>query len=153
MNWKRFFAVVFTLLVALSLSPTRLAAQTSTTGDVAGVVTDPSNAIVPDAKLDLKDNAKGNTQNATTNKDGAFRFYLLSPGSYTLTITASGFQIQSRQLQVAVGQIFTADVQLSLGTSTQTVTVTEAAPLIQTENGDTASALSQQQISEIPNPG
>jgi hypothetical protein len=153
MNWKRFFAVVFTLLVALSLSPTRLAAQTSTTGDVAGVVTDPSNAVVPDAKLDLKDNAKGNTQNATTNKDGAFRFYLLSPGSYTLTITASGFQVQSRQLQVAVGQIFTADVQLSLGTATQTVTVTEAAPLIQTENGDTASALNQQQISEIPNPG
>jgi hypothetical protein len=153
MNLKRFLVVVFAFMVLLSLGSTRLGAQTSTTGDVTGVVTDPSNSVVPDAKIELKDNAKGNTQNTKTNKDGGFRFYLLSPGSYTLTITASGFQIQSRQLQVAVGQIFTADVQLSLGTSTQTVTVTEAAPLIQTENGDTASALNQQQISEVPNPG
>src|SRR4029077_1858469 len=126
---------------------------TATTGDVAGVVTDPSNAVVPDAKVNLKDNAKGNSQDTRTNKDGGFRFYLLSPGSYTLSVTASGFQVTSRQVQVAVSQIATADLQLSLGASTQTVTVTEAAPLIQTENGDTSSALSQQQVSNVPNPG
>jgi len=153
MNWKRFFAVVFALLVVLSLGSTRLAAQTSTTGDIAGVVTDPSNAVVPDAKVSLKDNSKGNSQDTKTNKDGAFRFYLLAPGSYTLNVTASGFQITSRQVQAVVNQISTADIQLSLGASTQTVTVTEAAPLIQTENGDTASALSQQQVANVPNPG
>jgi len=153
MNLKRFFAIVFAILVALSLGSTRLAAQTATTGDVAGVVTDPSNAVVPDAKVNLKDNAKGNSQDTRTNKDGGFRFYLLSPGSYTLSVTASGFQVTSRQVQVAVSQIATADLQLSLGASTQTVTVTEAVPLIQTENGDTSSALSQQQVSNVPNPG
>jgi len=153
MNLKRFFAIVFAILVALSLGSTRLAAQTSTSGDVSGVVTDPSNAVVPDAKVSLKDNSKGNTQETKTSKDGGFHFYLLSPGSYTLAVSATGFQIQSRQVQVAVGQIFTVDVQLSLGASTQTVTVTEAAPLIQTENGDTASALSQQQVANVPNPG
>jgi carboxypeptidase family protein len=153
MNWKRFFAVVFALLVALSLSSTRLAAQTATTGDIAGVVTDPSNSVVPEAKVDLKDNAKGNTQGTKTSKDGDFHFFLLSPGSYTLTVTASGFQIGVRQVQVSVGQIFTADMQLSLGASTQTVTVTEAAPLIQTENGDTGTSLSEQQVQNVPNPG
>src|SRR5271155_4913524 len=153
MNLKRFFAILFAILVVLSLGSTRLAAQSSTTGDVAGVVTDPSNAVVPDAKLDLKDNAKGNAQNTKSSKDGSFRFYLLAPGSYTLTVNASGFQVQSRQVQVAVGQIFVAEVQLSLGSSTQTVTVTEAAPLLQTENGDTGRALSEQQIQNIPNPG
>jgi len=153
MNLKRYFAIVFAILVVLSLGSTRLAAQTATTGDVTGVVTDPSNAVVPDAKLNLKDNAKGNSQDTKTNKDGGFRFYLLSPGSYTLTVTASGFQVQVRQVQVSVGQIFTADVQLSLGASTQTVTVTEAAPLIQTENGDTGTSLSEQQVQNVPNPG
>jgi hypothetical protein len=153
MNWKRFCAFVIALLVVLSLGSTRLAAQTNTTGDVSGVVTDPSNAVVPDAKLSLKDNAKGSTQDTKSNKDGAFRFYLLAPGPYTLTVTASGFQSQARQVQVAVGQIATTDVQLALGSGATTVTVTEAAPLLQTENGDTASALSQQQIQNVPNPG
>src|SRR5579863_7099143 len=153
MNWKRFCAFVFALLVVLSLGSTRLAAQTATTGDVAGVVTDPSNAVVPDAKLSLKDNAKGSTQDTKSNKDGAFRFYLLAPGSYTLTVTASGFQGQARQISVGVGQISTADIQLVLGSGATTITVTEAAPLIQTENGDTSSSLSQQQVANVPNPG
>src|SRR5215469_2538260 len=68
MNWKRFFVVVVALLAAFSLSTWRTAAQTSTTGDVAGVVTDPTNAVVPDAKVTLKDNAKGSSQESKTNK-------------------------------------------------------------------------------------
>ena len=47
MNWKRFFAAVFALLVVLSLGSTKVGAQTTTTGDIAGVVTDPSGATVP----------------------------------------------------------------------------------------------------------
>jgi hypothetical protein len=153
MNWKRFFAVVFTLLVVLSLGSTRLAAQTSTTGDVAGVVTDPSNAVVPDAKVSLRDNTKGSTQETKTNKDGAYHFYLLSPDPYTISVTAAGFDTTTHSVSVALGQIQTVDIHLTLGTSTQTVTVTETAPLIQTENGDTASAVSQQQVANVPNPG
>ena len=92
MNWKRFFAAVFALLVVLSLSSTRVIAQTSTTGDIAGVVTDPSGATVPGAKVSLKDETKGNTQESTTNKDGVYHFYLLSPGPYTITVSRHGFR-------------------------------------------------------------
>ncbi|MGB0033928.1 MAG: carboxypeptidase regulatory-like domain-containing protein [Candidatus Acidiferrales bacterium] len=153
MNWKRFFVVVFALLVALSIGSTRLAAQTSSTGDVAGVVTDPSNAVVPDAKVNLKDNAKGNTQDSKTNKDGAYRFYLLPPGSYTITVSASGFSAETKQVNVALGQITNVNFQLALGAATQTITVTEAAPLMQTENGNVASTLNERQVQEVPNPG
>src|SRR5271170_3431671 len=153
MNWKRFFAAVFALLVVLSLGSTRLAAQNSTTGDIAGVVTDPSGATVPGAKVALRDETKGNTQESVTNKDGVYHFYLLSPGPYTVTVTATGFQSFSRHANAAVGQIATVSVALSLGAATSTVTVTEAAPLIQTENGDTSTSLSQQQVSNVPNPG
>src|SRR5277367_5894153 len=66
MNWKRFFAAVFALLVVLSLGSTRLAAQTQSSGDITGIVTDASGAIVPDAKISLKDNAKGSTQDTKT---------------------------------------------------------------------------------------
>ena len=92
MNWKRFFAAVFALLVVLSLGSTRVTAQTSTTGDIAGVVTDPSGATIPGAKVTLKDETKGNTQESTTNKDGVYHFYLLSPGPYTIMVSATGFE-------------------------------------------------------------
>src|SRR5277367_6931330 len=153
MNWKRFFAAVFALLVVLSFSSTRATAQTATSGDIAGVVTDPSGATVPGAKVGLKDETKGNTQESTTNKDGVYHFYLLSPGPYTVTVSAAGFEGFTRHSNVAVGQIATLNVQLTLGASTTSVTVTEAAPLLQTDNGDTSNSLSQQQVANVPNPG
>jgi hypothetical protein len=54
-NLKPFFAIVFAILVVLSLGSTRLAVQTATSGDIAGVVTDPSNSVFPDAKINLRD--------------------------------------------------------------------------------------------------
>jgi hypothetical protein len=128
-------------------------AQTATTGDIIGVVTDPSNAVVPDARVTLKDNSKGGTQDTTTSKDGAYRFHLLTPGSYTISATATGFKTVTRQITVALGQIADGNVQLPIGSSSTSVTVTEIAPLVQTENGDTSTALSQQQVQNVPNPG
>jgi len=153
MNWKRFFVIAFALLVALSIGSVRLAAQTNNTGDVAGVVTDQSSAVVPDAKVTLKDNQKGGTQDSKTNKDGAYRFSLLSPGTYTISATAPGFSTESRIVEVTVGQIANLNFQLAVGTSSTTVTVTESAPLLQTENGNVATTLSNLQIQNVPNPG
>jgi len=153
MNWKRFLAVAVALLAALSIGSGRLAAQTSTTGDITGVVTDPSGSVVPNATVSLKDETKGVTQESTTNAQGTYRFYLLTPGPYTVSVTATGFQTTSRRVDVAVGQIGTVGIQLTLGASSSSVTVTEAAPLLQTDNGDTSTALTEQQISQVPNPG
>src|ERR1700730_503850 len=153
MNWKRFFAVALALLVVLSIGSGRLAAQTNSSGDVAGVVTDQSSAVVPDAKVTLKDNQKGGSQDSKTNKDGAYRFSLLSPGSYTLSATAPGFSTENRVVEVTLGQIVTLNFQLAVGTSSTTVTVTESAPLLQTENGNGATTLSNLQIQNVPNPG
>jgi hypothetical protein len=153
MNWKRFFAALFALLVVLSFGSTRLTAQTQSTGDVAGVVTDQSGAVVPGAKVELKDNTKGNLQESTTNKDGAYRFYLLPPGSYTISISATGFASQSRAFDLNVGQIQTISFSLSVGTSSTTVTVTEAAPLLQSDSGNVSQTLNQEQVSQVPNPG
>ncbi len=153
MNWKRIFVVAFALLIAMSIGSARLAAQTSTTGDITGVVTDPSGATIPDAKVTLTDETKGSTQETTTNKDGIYHFYLLAPGPYTVTVAATGFQTFSRHSNVGVGQIATMNVQLTLGAASTSITVTEAAPLLQTDTGDTSTALSQQQVANVPNPG
>ena len=153
MTWKRSVVVTFALFVALSVGSGRLAAQTPTTGDITGVVTDQTGAIIPDAKVTLKDNAKGNIQDATTNREGVYRFYLLTPSSYTVAVTASGFSSVSRTAAVGVGQVATLNIQLAIGASTTSVTVTESAPLLQTDNGDTSTSVTEQQVLNVPNPG
>jgi Carboxypeptidase regulatory-like domain len=153
MNWKRLLAVLFALLVTLLIGSSRLAAQTATTGDVAGVVTDPSGATVPGAAVTLKDQIKGFVQTGTTNKDGVYHFYLLTPSTYSVSVSATGFQSVTRTVEVTLGQIAAVNISLPVGASTTTVTVTEAAPLLQTDNGDTATSVNAQQVSNVPNPG
>jgi hypothetical protein len=153
MNWKRFMAVMFALLVGLTIGSGRLAAQTQSTGDITGVVTDPSGGLVPGAKVTLKDETKGSTQDTTSNKDGAYRFYLLPPGPYTVTASATGFSTQTAPVQVGVGQIATANFSMVVGAVGTTVTVTETAPLLGVDSGNVATTISQQQIAEVPNPG
>jgi len=152
MNFKKWILSAAALFLAAVFSP-HLLAQTQTTGDITGVVTDQTGAVVPDAKVSLKDNAKGATQDTHTGKDGVYHFYLLQPGSYTITASATGFQAASRSLDANVGQIESANLQLAVAGSSTTVTVTEAAPVIQTSDGNVAATINEQQISEVPNPG
>ena len=153
MNWKNIWLIALALLVAASFGAPALLAQTQTTGDLTGTVTDPSGAVIPGAKVLLKDNAKGSTQDTATNKDGIYHFYLLAPGSYTVTVTAQGFQATARATTVALGQVTDLAIQVSLSTGTQTVTVTEQAPQLQVDNGNFTTSVDERAVTEVPNPG
>src|SRR5580693_7930371 len=154
MNLKRWVLLSVALLMVVASSALQLRAQTQTTGEITGSVTDPSGAAVPNAKVTLTDNAKGSTQSTETNKDGVYRFQLLNPSSYTVSVTSSGFEETKRTLTVALGQVTTGDLQLTIGSASETVNVAgEAEPLLQTENGNVATTFDQQQLSETPNPG
>jgi hypothetical protein len=143
------FAAVL-LAVSLSVPAT---SQNLTSGDVAGTISDPSGAAVPNASVDLKNNATGQTLNTKANSTGAYRFSLLTPGSYTVSANASGFQTTSQPVTVAVGQASTVNVQLSVGTSAQTVEVTAEAGVVQTQNGNISTTFSPEQVQLVPNPG
>jgi hypothetical protein len=154
MNLKRFFFAALALFVAVAFfQATPVMAQGQANGSIVGTVTDPSGAVVPGAQVALKDNAKGNSQSTKTNAGGVYQFFLLSPSNYTVTITATGFAVASRSVDVGLGQPTEINVPLSVSGGGTTVTVTESAPLIQSENGDVTSTLSQQQVSQVPNPG
>ncbi|MFZ3214540.1 MAG: carboxypeptidase regulatory-like domain-containing protein [Candidatus Acidiferrales bacterium] len=153
MTCKQLVAAAVLFLAALLLAPAPAPAQTTTTGDVSGVVTDPSNAVVPGASVTLKDIGRGATQTATTGQDGVYRFYLLEPGNYSITVTSTGFRTETRNIEVRVGQVAPASMQLSLGNASQTVTVTEQTPLIQVDSGNLSSTIGEQQAQNIPNPG
>lgn len=145
--------VAAVMLVSWMLGAPALRAQTTTTGGIAGVVTDPSGASVPGATVTLTDMQRGGNQTTSTNKDGEYRFELLPPGSYTVAVSSTGFKTASTTVAVPVGQISSANFQMELGQAAQSVIVTEAAPLLQVEGGNVASTISEKQAENIPNPG
>jgi hypothetical protein len=150
--WPR-LSVVMLLLTVLVGSVLQLKAQSVTSGDIVGVVADPSGAVVPNVSVSLKSDARGNTQVQSTNSHGTYRFSLLAPGSYTVSVSAPGFQDAMMSSVVTIGQATTVNIVLSVGGTTSTVEVTSDAPLLQTENADVSTSFSQTQISQVPNPG
>jgi carboxypeptidase family protein len=130
-----------------------LIAQTTTSGGLAGVVTDLSNAVVPDADVEIKDNAKGTHQSTKTDREGVYRFFFLAPERYTLTVSHGGFRRESRTVNVLLGPPISVNITLQVAQMSTSVSVTAEAPLIQAENGDVSTTISSKQISEVPNPG
>lgn len=128
-------------------------AQTTTSGGLVGVVTDPSNAVVPNADVEIKDNAKSTHQSTKTDRAGVYRFFFLAPERYTLTVSHGGFRTENRAVNVLLGPPVSVNVTLQVAKTTTSVSVTAEAPLIQAENGDVSTTMSSKQISEVPNPG
>ena len=149
----RFCTMFLILAILVAGQTTWVFAQSLTSGDLAGTVTDPSGALVPNASVTVKSNESGSTQTHSTNAQGYYRFSLLGPGAYTISVSASGFQSIQQQATVTVGQAATANIQLALGTASQTVEVSAGAEAVQSENAEISTTITQQQISQTPNPG
>ncbi len=128
-------------------------AQSLVSGDLTGTVTDPSGAVVPNASVALKSNATGATRTTTTNANGAYRFSLLPPGNYGVSVSAQGFNKTDTTASVSVGQATINDVKMSVGTTSQTVEVTSTAPLVQADNADLSTNFNQNLIANSPNGG
>jgi hypothetical protein len=120
---------------------------------LAGVVTDPSQAVIRDAVVQLRDTTKGTVQTVKTDGDGVYRFFFLAPGRYTLTAAHAGFREESYSVNVLLGPPGTRHIALEIAGGTATVKVTDDAPLLQAENGDVSTTMSLLQISQVPNPG
>ncbi len=117
---------VFVALVFLCCfsHPYPVTAQTMTSGQVLGQVTDMSGAVVPQAKIELRDSATGAVRNATTNDSGQYTFAQVAPGAYALTVVASGFaKAVVPAVTVEVGKSSTINVSLKLGNVTEVVEV------------------------------
>jgi protocatechuate 3,4-dioxygenase beta subunit len=147
--------LVFTvaLLFILTMAAPSLRAQSLTTGEIAGTVTDPTGAVVPGATVTLKNNDQGTTQTRTTSNTGAYRFALLQPGSYTMTISSPNLQTTQRNVRVNVGQATTLNAQMALAAAQEAVTVTAEGALVQAQNPNISTTMSHDQVAYVPNGG
>src|ERR1700756_3911802 len=142
----------FTLLIATFLT-TLAMSQSLTSGDITGVVTDPSGAVISGASVKLINNATHAQQTQTTNAQGGYRFALIPPGRYTLSISAPNLQTSKQTLTVTVGQATTSHVQLQLASTSETVEVSGEGGVVQTETPELSTSFSNEQIAQVPNPG
>ncbi|HVW07602.1 MAG TPA: carboxypeptidase regulatory-like domain-containing protein [Bryobacteraceae bacterium] len=134
------------------LTPVR--AQSLLSGDIAGVVTDPSSAVISGATVDLANTDTGATQSTTTGANGAYRFSLLKPGHYTVTVKKENFKTaQQTGLTVLVGQVLAADFKLDVAAASSTsIDVTAAQDVLNTSpNGSTS--FTPLEVETLPSPG
>ncbi|HEX3377100.1 MAG TPA: TonB-dependent receptor, partial [Candidatus Acidoferrales bacterium] len=153
MRYTKVVPFLFSFFLLITFASKRIAAQTATTGDLTGVVTDPTGAIIPNVTVQLRNVQQGTKLETKTNDSGVYRFSLLPSGAYEISINASGFQTITVTTTVSIGQVTAQDIKLTLGTSSEKIVVTEPAPLVQTEGGSTSATLNEAQIQTMPNQG
>ncbi len=149
-NMLRYF---FVLIVALAILTSIAAAQSVVTGDLAGNVTDPSGAVIPNAQVALKNLQTGEAQTATTNAQGAYRFPFLKPGSYSATVNAQGFQPTTQDANVNLGQVTNLNIKAGLAGTSVSIEVTADAQLLQNDNANISTTYNTAQIDNLPAPG
>jgi len=139
---------VFLILVIFFSVPTL--AQVAG-GTLSGTVTDPNGSGVPQAKLVIKNVATGVERTSTTNADGFYTTVNLLPGSYEISITATGFNSETRHgVTMTVGSQLTMDIALRVGTVSNRVEVTAQVPDVQLQSSDISAVVTANTVRELP---
>jgi hypothetical protein len=141
--------IAFAVLVTLSFLSANLHAQN--TASVVGTVHDTTGALVVGAHITISNVDTGFTRTVTTGSDGLYTITALPIGRYTLSTAQNGFKkAEVPPFALQVGQQARIDLALEAGGSTETVTVTDAAPLIQTETASVGQVVAVQQVVGLP---
>ena len=126
-------------------------AQSTTTGAIGGVVTNPNKEVVAGAEVTVKNLETNKEETATTDDTGRFKVANLQPGRYSVTINSSGFSpMVSENVIVEVGRETPIEVALSVGPVTGSVDVSAEAPVINTTQQDFSTNINQTSINELP---
>ena len=147
------FLFKLALLLVVGLFAIGVMAQTTTSGDIAGTVTDPTSAVVSGATVTVTSVETGGVYSTKTSSTGAFRAPSLQPGKYRVSVAQTGFRTVVSTVTVELGAITTADLRLEVGQGSETVEVTTTAPLIQTEDANISTSFSSKQVDLLPNGG
>lgn len=120
-------------------------------GSINGIVTDDTQAAVPNAELILRNTQTGETRHTTTSAEGYFTFADLQRGDYQLSVKASGFrELQLGPLTLTVGQQLTVRPKLDVGTVSETVEVQGTPPPVVTSTSSVAQLVDSKRIEQLP---
>ncbi len=137
--------------LSLLLLVSTCTAFAQTTGDVRGVVSDPSGAVVSGAQVTAIFNSEGTERHASTDSSGQYTLPTLPVGDYTIRIQAPGFKtFQQTNVTVDIGHVAQVNASLELGQSTQVVTAEASAPLVETTSTQLGSVMNSTAVVNLP---
>ena len=140
-------AIQVALLLCLSTSAVL---SQSNTGRLVGTVSDAS-GVIPGATIVVRDNQTKKERTVTASDDGSFAVAQLEPGTYTVTITASGHKtFSANDAKIDVGRDYTLNPTLEVGSISESVTVTAGVDVINSSNAELSNTVSPRQIQELP---
>jgi hypothetical protein len=136
---------------SMSLLPIAATAQISGQGGISGTVQDPTGAVIPDAKITVREIATGVVTNRQSTGTGYFVVSPLIPGVYEVIVIAPGFQT-FKQENVTVDALATVGLnpKLTVGAQSDTITISEAPPQLQTTNATLGGVIENKTYSELP---
>ena len=142
------------LLLLLFILVSAAFGQFAQRGAIGGTVLDSTGAAVPNAQVTLIDVDHNENRTVSADSQGNYQFAGLVAGPYRLTAGGAGFQTaKSDQVDVSIGTTIRYDFKLTLGSVSQTVTVTSDAPLLNTETANVGVEITTQQFQELPMSG
>jgi len=140
----------FSNVICLLVCAAAAVAQ-SDRGTITGTVADPAGAVVANAAVQIRNVETGAVYQAGTSATGNYTLAQLPAGQYELTIEVPGFKKFVRQnITVEVAQTYRVDATLEVGANTESVTVTEAAPLLKTESGELSHTVTTNTMNNLP---
>jgi hypothetical protein len=149
-NHKKIIASMLLVAIAVLSLAAPMFSQTAN-GRISGTVKDQTGGAIVGAAVVVTDTARGLARNLTTDEAGAYLAPNLIPGNYTVRATFTGFQAFERtNIALGVGQDLFIDVVLQPGAQTQTITITEELPLVNTTSATLGGTLNNQTINDLP---
>ena len=142
-----YLAAILTFASTLTVS---VQAQSISTAELSGTVRDQTGAMIPKVAVTATDESKGFSRSTASDDQGNYQLLLLPPGTYTVTTTAPGFNIfVSKNVVLTTGEKAQLPLSLIIG-STQTVTVTSGADIIETQRSSQSTTVDQVRINNLP---
>ncbi|MEO7157760.1 MAG: carboxypeptidase-like regulatory domain-containing protein, partial [Vicinamibacterales bacterium] len=130
-----------------------LAAAQSSQGGLRGVVKD-AQGVIPGVTVTLLNEANGTSRETITNASGEYSFPAVEPNTYTVKVAVQGFRSFERQgVRIGTQQFVGLDIQLEVGTLSETITVTADAPLIESTNASVGGVIDATALEAIPTAG
>src|ERR1041385_4724792 len=151
---KRHF--FFHLLVSLGVlaAATGSASAQSIYGSIRGLITDPSSAIVANARVALINEGTRIERTATTNNTGEYVVSQVTPGTYTVAVETQGFKkVERKGVVLETQNQLTVDLQLEVGNVAESISVTTETPLIETATASQGQVIDNQKLVDLPNIG
>ncbi len=137
-------------ILAFFLSALTLFAQTDR-GTMTGTISDPAGAVVANAAIEARNTGTGAVYSVASSATGNYTIAQLPSGAYELTVTVPGFKKFIRAgLTIEAAQTIRVNATLEVGSATESVTVTEATPLLKTESGELSNTVATKTMDTLP---